>query len=111
MATELFSPSQELRILSELTRLGYVAEASPRNATTRGHWIVELEPPQPCIMVCPTIWSSTDHDDTGEVALMIFPDGHRVIHCGLSGLIDRLDHALTLEATVLQAEHLAAGVF
>lgn len=110
MATELFTPMQELRILSELTRLGYVAEGSPRNAVTRGYWICEPEPPQPCIMVCPTIWSVTDRDDTGEVALILFPDGHRVLHCGLTGMIDRLDPDHPLEAAIQEVERFAAGV-
>lgn len=111
MAPELFSPMQELRILAELTRLGYVAETSPRNATTRGHWICELEPPQPCIMVCPTIWSAGGEDDTGEVALMLFPDGDQVLHCGLSGLVEHLDPDWPLERSIQEVERFAAGVF
>lgn len=108
MASELFTPMQELQILAELTRLGYVAECSPRGPGVRGHWIVEAEPPQPCIMVCPSIHLETGRDDTGEVALLLFPDGHRILHCGYSGLIERLDPQRPLEDAVLQTERFAA---
>lgn len=110
MAKELFTFTQELQILSELASLGYVAEHSPRDASTRGHWIFEVEPPEPCVMVCPSIYSSSGHDDTGEVALILFPDGHRILHCGLSGMVDHLDPDQPLAAAVQEAEQFAAGV-
>jgi hypothetical protein len=110
MALELFTPQQELAILSELTRLGYVSENSPQPPGTRGHWICELEPPQPCIMACPSIAHANGVDDTGYVMLMIFPDGDLILHCGFTGRIDYLDSEQGLEAAVLEAESFVSAL-
>lgn len=110
MALELFTPQQELAILSELTRLGYVSDGSDHGPTTRGHWICEVDPPQPCIMACPSIFHADGMDDTGYVMLMIFPDGDLILHCGFTGRIDYLDPEQGLEAAVLEAESFVSAL-
>jgi hypothetical protein len=107
---QTFAPLTTLRILSELTRLGFVSYQSQRSTSDRGYWICEMEPPQPCILACPTIIDAGGNDETGSIALMIFPDDHLVLHCGYTGMVEYPEPELGLESAVQEAERFIAGL-
>lgn len=104
-----FSQAQVLAILSALTELGYVSEYSRcQNPCARGFWACELGSNSPCILVCPALSPLGPHPDDGELALMLFADGSRLIHCGLSGMIDRMNPDMPLLTAIEEIEAIAA---
>lgn len=108
--TATFTPQQELSILCELARLGYVREGSPEQREARGYWIFDSHTPQPCIMACPSLSHVEGADEAGYIMLMIFPDGDLILHCGFTGRIDYLELSEGIEAAVLEAERFASAL-